>query len=84
MAGTCTPTRNACAADRRTQALGVRVSLFMDPVPEAMAQARELGADRVELYTESYARAHGTPAQAERLAALCRRPRARRWRRAWA
>ena len=25
-----------------------------------MALARELGADRVELYTESYARAHGT------------------------
>ena len=52
--------------------LGVRVSLFMDPVPEAMRQARELGADRVELYTESYARAHGTPAQAERLAAYAR------------
>jgi pyridoxine 5-phosphate synthase len=47
--------------------LGVRVSLFMDPLPGAMAKARELGADRVELYTESYARAHGTPAQAERL-----------------
>ncbi len=47
--------------------LGVRVSLFMDPLPEAMHKARKLGADRVELYTESYARAHGTPAQAERL-----------------
>lgn len=52
--------------------LGVRVSLFMDPVPQAMRLARELGADRVELYTESYARAHGTPAQAERLAAYAR------------
>ncbi len=49
------------------KALGVRVSLFMDPLPQAMAQARILGADRVELYTESYARAHGTPVQAERL-----------------
>ena len=39
--------------------LGVRVSLFMDPLPEAMAAARATGADRVELYTESYARAHG-------------------------
>lgn len=39
------------------QALGVRVSLFMDPVPEAMAEVRALGADRVELYTETYARA---------------------------
>jgi pyridoxine 5-phosphate synthase len=41
----------------------VRVSLFMDPVPEAMAAAREVGADRVELYTETYARAWGTPEQ---------------------
>jgi pyridoxine 5-phosphate synthase len=49
-------------------ALGVRVSLFMDPVPEAMARARALGADRVELYTERYASAHGTPAQADVLA----------------
>jgi len=39
--------------------LGVRVSLFMDPLPEAMAAAGATGADRVELYTESYARAHG-------------------------
>ena len=40
--------------------LGVRVSLFMDPVPTAMAAAASLGADRVELYTEPYARAFGT------------------------
>ena len=45
--------------------LGVRVSLFMDPIPEAMAAVRELGADRIELYTETYAGAHGTPRQAE-------------------
>ena len=37
----------------------------MDPVPAAMALAREAGADRVELYTETYARAWGPPAQAE-------------------
>ena len=42
------------------KSLGVRVSLFMDPVPQAMAAARKTGADRVELYTESYARAFGT------------------------
>ncbi len=41
-------------------ALGVRVSLFMDPDPEAMAAAKAVGADRVELYTESYASAYGT------------------------
>ncbi len=43
--------------------LGVRVSLFMDPVPHAMAQARACGADRVELYTEPYAQAFGGPEQ---------------------
>jgi pyridoxine 5-phosphate synthase len=36
---------------------GCRVSLFMDPVPNAMRLARDLGADRVELYTEPYAAA---------------------------
>jgi pyridoxine 5-phosphate synthase len=50
------------------QALGVRVSLFMDPLPAAMHAARALRAERVELYTESYARAHGTPQCAEVLA----------------
>jgi len=46
----------------------VRVSLFMDPVAEAMPAAREAGADRVELYTESYALAFadGDPALALR------------------
>ena len=41
----------------------VRVSLFMDPLPQAMAAAKAVGADRVELYTESYANAFGTPDQ---------------------
>ncbi|RPJ48784.1 MAG: pyridoxine 5'-phosphate synthase [Betaproteobacteria bacterium] len=43
--------------------LGVRVSLFMDPLPEAMTVAAAIGADRVELYTEPYARAFGTADQ---------------------
>ncbi|MBV2217278.1 MAG: pyridoxine 5'-phosphate synthase [Diaphorobacter sp.] len=47
--------------------LGVRVSLFMDPLPEQMAAARAVGADRVELYTEPYAAAWGTPQQAVQL-----------------
>lgn len=42
------------------QALGVRVSLFMDADPAAMPLARAIGADRVELYTEPYAKAWGT------------------------
>src|SRR5213594_1499850 len=45
------------------KALGVRVSLFMDPVADAMAAAAGLGADRVELYTEPYALAFGTAEQ---------------------
>ena len=49
------------------KALGVRVSLFMDPVPEQMAAAKAVGADRVELYTEPYAAAWGTPEQAAQL-----------------
>jgi pyridoxine 5-phosphate synthase len=48
-------------------ALGVRVSLFMDPLPEAMPLARAIGADRVELYTEPYAAAHGTLEQSAQL-----------------
>jgi pyridoxine 5-phosphate synthase len=49
-------------------ALGVRVSLFMDPLPEAMALARAVGAQRVELYTEPYAAAHGQATQQAQLA----------------
>jgi len=41
--------------------LGARVSLFMDADARAMGAAAEVGADRVELYTEPYAQAHGTP-----------------------
>jgi len=36
---------------------GVRVSVFVDPEPAPIDWAAELGADRVELYTEPYARA---------------------------
>ncbi|MBV7539630.1 pyridoxine 5'-phosphate synthase [Acidovorax sp. sic0104] len=50
------------------KALGVRVSLFMDPVPGQMAAAKAAGADRVELYTEPYAAAWDTPQQGEQLA----------------
>jgi pyridoxine 5-phosphate synthase len=48
--------------------LGIRVSLFMDPLPEAMAAAAATGADRVELYTEPYARAFGTADEASAVA----------------
>ena len=42
------------------KALGVRVSLFMDPEPDMMAAVKAVGADRVELYTEGYAASRGT------------------------
>lgn len=35
---------------------GIRVSIFVDPVPEMILGAKETGTDRIELYTESYAR----------------------------
>lgn len=35
---------------------GIRVSIFVDPVPEMIIGAKETGTDRIELYTESYAR----------------------------
>lgn len=49
------------------KALGVRVSLFMDADPQAMALAKAVGADRVELYTEPYAAAWGTPREQQEL-----------------
>ncbi|MEM7138256.1 MAG: pyridoxine 5'-phosphate synthase [Myxococcota bacterium] len=41
----------------RFRAIGVRVSMFVEAREEAIAWAAQLGADRVELYTEPYARA---------------------------
>lgn len=49
------------------RALGVRVSLFMDPDPAAMRAAKAVGADRVELYTEPYAAAWGMAQQSHEL-----------------
>ena len=39
------------------KAAGVRISLFVDPEPKAIEWAKRMGADRVELYTEPFARA---------------------------
>ena len=39
------------------QALGIRTSLFMDPDPEQIRLAAQVGTDRIELYTQSYANA---------------------------
>ena len=40
---------------KRFKDAGIRVSLFVDPAPEMISAAADTGADRVELYTESYA-----------------------------
>lgn len=52
-----TPPESLGRVVRDLKAAGVRVSLFVDPVPEAVEWAAKLGADRVELYTEPFARA---------------------------
>ena len=39
---------------KELQDLGCRVSLFIDPVPEQIERAKEVGTDRIELYTEPY------------------------------
>jgi pyridoxine 5-phosphate synthase len=57
------------------KALGVRVSLFMDADCDRIAEAASVGADRVELYTEPYAKAFGSGeerASVERYAAAAR------------
>ncbi len=45
----------------RIQAMGVRVSLFVDPEVSQVRAAKDVGADRIELYTGPYAEAfaHG-------------------------
>ncbi len=58
------------------RALGIRVSLFMDPVAESMQAARDLGADRVELYTEPYARAFDAGTAEKELARYAKAARA--------
>lgn len=40
---------------KELQDLGVRVSLFMDPDIEQISRAKQIGADRIELYTGPYA-----------------------------
>ncbi|MGB3610618.1 MAG: pyridoxine 5'-phosphate synthase [Cellvibrio sp.] len=42
---------------RELQDLGIRVSLFMDPDIDQISLAKDIGADRIELYTGPYAEA---------------------------
>jgi pyridoxine 5-phosphate synthase len=57
---------------RELRQLGIRVSLFMDPDLEQIEAAAELAPDRIELYTEAYARAYRGPREAEVLALYTR------------
>lgn len=45
---------------KRFQSLGIRVSIFVDPNTEMIKHAKETGTDRIELYTEDYAKGFPT------------------------
>jgi pyridoxine 5-phosphate synthase len=53
------------------RSIGVRSSLFMDPDASLIGRAKDLGADRVELYTEPYAAAFAR-GECGRALAACR------------
>ena len=43
---------------------GIRTSIFLDPNPAMVKFAAETGTDRIELYTEAYARNYETDKEA--------------------
>jgi pyridoxine 5-phosphate synthase len=51
-----TPNDEIAAVVRRLRDAGIRVSLFVDPDEAAIRWAAAVGADRIELYTEPFAR----------------------------
>jgi pyridoxine 5-phosphate synthase len=59
-----TPPESIRPVIRDLRAHGVRVSLFVDPDERPIRWAAEMGADRVELYTEPFARAYERGPQA--------------------
>ncbi len=59
------------AADR-LRAVGVRVSLFIDPDQEAIRASAAMGVEAVEFHTGEYALARGDDAKAEKLTGLRR------------
>ena len=48
-----------CDVVKEFQNCGIRVSIFIDANPQMIEMAAKTGTDRVELYTESYAREYG-------------------------
>ena len=59
----------------RLKAAGVRTSLFLDPDLRQVEAAARTGVDRIELYTEAWARGFGTPAAAQILDQFARAAR---------
>ena len=53
----------------RLKSLGIRTSLFVDPVIETVEKAKKIGADRIELYTEPFASAYAENKNLESLTA---------------
>jgi len=47
------------------KANGIRTSVFLDPVKAQVDEAKKIGSDRIELYTESFASAFGTEKELE-------------------
>lgn len=54
---------------KRLRGAGIVVSLFVDPDPDQLAAAAEVGADYVELHTGRYANARGAAGELEKLVA---------------
>lgn len=46
---------------KRLKAKGIRTAIFVDPNPDMMPAVAATGVDRIEIYTEPYASAWGTP-----------------------
>jgi pyridoxine 5-phosphate synthase len=56
----------------RLKKAGIRISLFIDPWPEAVEQSQAVGAQAIELHTGQYA-IHGTPQEVVALAVAAKR-----------
>jgi pyridoxine 5-phosphate synthase len=67
-----TPRDALAGTIRDLQSIGVRVSVFVDAVESAVRWAASVGADRIEIYTEPYARAFER-GEGDRGLAPCRR-----------
>jgi pyridoxine 5-phosphate synthase len=46
---------------KRLHEHGIRTSLFLEPDPDQVRRAKDIGTDRIELYTERYAKMFATP-----------------------